>query len=794
MLFARLPLRAVAPFPSRTLPGAVCLALALLGGLASLSVQAAPAAVQAVPRIAAGALDLALSTFAERTGITLSFAPQAVRGLNSQGLAGGGSLEDGLAALLSGTGLVAHKTASGYVVLPDNGDAGIELAPTTVDGVTVQSAFAPVDGYFASNASSATKTDRSILETAQSISVVTAEQIADRKVDRVEDAVAYSAGVRVGSSGLDPRFDMISIRGFETTIAADFLDGLRQPGSGWLSLYSTEAYNLERIEVLKGPASVLYGQISPGGMVNRVSKRPSLLAKNEVQVQVGNYDHQQAQFDVGGQLDEAGDVLFRTVGVYRDAQNYIEQLNNDTRLIAPSLSWQIDPDTRLTVLAQYQERETAASPMLYQEGNHLSNFWQGDEYFDKLQQRQWTLGYEFEHAFNDTFSVQQNLRYGQVDTTNQYLQPTDAGDGHTLNRTAIGLYEDMSSLSTDTRLVSRFATGNLHHTLVTGVDYAWIDTSLLYASGAAPSIDRFAPNYHQPVSRPTTPLADEDGLEHRGGLYVQDQIEIDRWRLSAGLRRDWVKVRRSDNLNGNDANTRASDSATTGQLGVLYLFDNGLAPYASYATSFLPESGRDINGQPYKPTEGEQYEVGLKYQPPGTSTLLTASLYHLVQTNVRTRDLANPLNSIQTGEQRSQGLELEAVSDLNERLRMTASYSFNDPKVTRSNEGNEGKEPLNVPRHLASLWLDYRLPLGLGLSGGARYTGSNYGNAANTVKNEDYTLVDAGVHYDFGSGLDGVRLALNARNLFDKRYINCQEGYCYRGEARSVVTSLSYRW
>ncbi|MBH3386565.1 TonB-dependent siderophore receptor [Pseudomonas juntendi] len=769
------------PFPSRPLSRAVCLALSLLAA----SSHAAPATAPSVP---AGPLGQALSRFAERSGITLSFSPAAVQGLNSPGLAGGGSLDDGLAQLLEGSGLVPQKTSSGYVVLPAHEDTGLQLEPISIDASASQSAFAPVPGYFASNASSATKTDRPILETAQSVSVVTAEQMADRKVDRVEDAVAYTAGVRVGASGLDPRFDTISVRGFDTTMAADFLDGLRQPGSGWLSLYQTEAYGLERIEVLKGPSSVMYGQISPGGMINRVSKRPSLQARNEVQVQAGNYNHQQGQFDLGGKLDPAGDVLYRVVGVYRDAENYIEQLNNDVRMIAPSLTWQLDPDTSLTLLARYQERETAASPMLYQQGKHLTNFWQGDEYFDKLQQRQWTFGYEFEHAFNDTFSVQQNLRYGQVDTTNQHLQPYQEREGHILDRYAVGVYEDMSTLSADTRLVSRFDTGALHHTLLTGLDYGWIDTSLLYASGPAPSIDRFAPDYHQPVARPGTPLADEDGLEQRTGLYLQDQVDLGQWRLSAGLRRDVVHVRRSDNLSG--INRKTSDSATTGSVGVLYLFDNGIAPYASYATSFQPQSGSGA----YKPTEGEQYEAGLKYQPPGSTTLLTASLYHLTQKNVLTRDLANPINSIATGEQVSRGLELEAVADLGERLKMTASYSYNNAKVTRSNDGNEGKQPLDVPRHLASLWLDYRLPLGLGVSGGARYTASNYGDAQNTVKNEGYTLVDAGVHYDFGGGLDGVRLALNARNLFDKRYINCQQGYCYRGEARSVVTSLSYRW
>ncbi len=174
--------------------------------------------------------------------------------------------------------------------------------------------------------------------------------------------------------------------------------------------------------------------------------------------------------------------------------------------------------------------------------------------------------------------------------------------------------------------------------------------------------------------------------------------------------------------------------------------------------------------------------------------MFTASLYHLTQENVSTRDPLDPLNTVQTGEQVSRGLELEAVADLSERLHLTASYSYNDPEITKSNDGDEGNDPKNVPRHLAALWLAYKLPSGLGFGAGARYTGSVYGNDMNTVKSEDYTLFDAGVHYDFAGELDGVRLAVNARNLTDKQYVNCQDGYCYRGEARSVVTSLSYSW
>ncbi|MBU1332034.1 MAG: TonB-dependent siderophore receptor [Gammaproteobacteria bacterium] len=791
-------MRSARPLPStlqpRILPTAICLALSLLAGTASLPLQAAePASSVAAPSVPAGPLDQALNLFAEQAGITLSYSPQMVHGLRSPGVAGGESLDDGLRLLLGGTGLVAEKTASGYVVRLGQSDASYQLEPMTIKATLAPGAFEPVPGYFASNASSASKSDKPILETAQSISVVTAAQMADRKVNRVEDAVAYTAGVRVGGSGLDPRFDTINVRGFETTQSADFLDGLRQAGSGWLALPSIEAYSLERIEVLKGPASVLYGQISPGGMVNRVSKRPSLLAKNQVEVQAGNYNHRQGQFDIGGKLDEAGDVLVRTVGIYRDAEYSIEQMDNNTRLLAPSLSWQIDPDTSLTLLAQYQERQTAASPMLYRDGDHLTNIWQGDEYFDKLEQRKWSVGYEFEHAINETFSLQQNLRYGQLDTTNQYLDVGVVSVDNILPRSTAGSYEDMSTLSTDTRLISRFATGNLQHTVVSGVDYAWLDTELVYASGTAPSLDLSAPDYHQPISDPDNILVDREGLEHRAGMYLQDQIEIDRWRLSAGLRRDWVHARTNGYVWGEDVNTKISNSATTGSVGALYLYDNGLAPYASYATSFLPQSGSDATGKLFEPSEGEQYEVGLKYQPPGSSTMLTASLYHLTQSNVSTRDPNNASFQVQTGEQVSRGLELEAVSDLTDSLRMNASYSFNDAEVTKDSDF-KGKAPKNVPRHLASLWLNYSLPFGFGVSAGARYTGSTYGNGENTVKNEDYTLFDAGVHYDFGSGLDGVRLALNARNLTDKRYINCQDGYCYRGEARSLVTSLSYSW
>ncbi|MBL7250066.1 TonB-dependent siderophore receptor [Alloalcanivorax marinus] len=778
---------------------ALAAALALtLGGPALAATppgEPAPAVLNAID-IPAGPLAPALSRFAERTGITLSFSPDLTRDRRTGGVRQPASVRDGLNQLLAGTGLVAEAGDGGYVVVPLEGRTHA-LEAVTVDGQG-EEANGPVSGYRADQSLTATKTGTPILETARSISVVTADQIADRKAGSVEEAVAYTAGVSIGDSGLDPRFDQIKVRGYAVTTDADFLDGLRQPNTGWLSYFTSEPYALERVEVLKGPSSVLYGQISPGGLVNRVSKRPSAQARQEVGVQVGSHDHRQAQFDVGGRADDQGEVLYRLVGVARDANTDIEQVDNDLTLLAPSLSWRPDEDTRFTLLTQYSDRLTSGSPRPYQDGDTLTRFWSGDEDFDKLDQRQWLLGYEFEHAFSDTVSVQHNLRYGNVDTTNQYLSVTgvNAGNADLLDRVSYGIYETMESVTTDTRLVTELDTGAVRHTLLTGVDYAWLNYDVEYASGAAPSIDRTNPDYDQPVARPDQVFADQTGISHRGGLYLQDQMAIGQWRLSAGLRQDWLQTRKEDHLNL--ARTKTHDDKTTGQLGALYLFDNGLAPYASYAQSFLPQSGTSLEGDAFDPSEGEQFELGLKYQPPGSGTRLTASLYQLTRSHVLTQDPRNVAFSVETGEERSRGVELEAVSDLSDALSLTAAYAYNDAEITESNDGDEGNRPTNRPRHLASLWMEYRqfggMLDGLGVAGGARYVGSGYDDAANTRKNESYTLVDLGAHYDLRGALAGFRVGVNAKNVTDKEYVVCEAGYCYRGAGRSVIGSVSYFW
>lgn len=737
-----------------------------------------------VYRIESGSLGSVLSQFASRAGIVLSFSAAMTEGLHSDGLQGQYSPEQGFTRLLSGTGLRAVRRGPEDYVLERIADDDAKVLDTL-------EVVGTPGGYLAASSASANKTDTPLIETAQSISVITEEQLRDRNPQSVNQAVAYTAGVRVEASGLDPRFDVITVRGYPLVYNGDFLDGLRQPNTGWLSYYSTVPYNLERIEVVKGPDSVLYGQLSPGGLVNRVSKRPDAKAPQEVQIQAGSHDHLQGQFDVGGSLSD--DVQVRLVGLVRNAQTDIEQVDNDVTLLAPTLRWQVGDRTDITFISQYQERLTSASPRPYQDGDTLTHFWAGDEHYDKLDQDQWALGYDLNHAFNDAFKLEQNVRYGQVDTTNQYLS---AGTltGTTLSRSSVGLYEDMESLSTDTRLVADFDHGNVAHKVLVGADYAYLKHDVIYAGGTAPSIDISNPDYSQPVPRPDSVWVDDNGETQRAGVYLQDQVSIDDWRLTAGIRRDWARDETHSNIS--DTTTKRRDEKNTWRFGALYMFTPGLSSYFSYAQSFVPETGSDVNGNDFDPTEGEQYEVGLKYQPAGANAMLTAAIYQITESNRKTTDLDNPLFQVQSGEVQTRGIELEAVGNLTDNLRMTGSYNYNRAELTSDNAGNEGNDLALTPRHLASLWLDYRVPRmeRLQLAGGVRYIGSEYIDNANSDKNEAYNLVDLAAHYDFGGSMEGFRASVNATNVLDEEHISCEGIYCYRGAGRSLIGSLSYSW
>ncbi len=343
--------------------------------------------------------------------------------------------------------------------------------------------------------------------------------------------------------------------------------------------------------------------------------------------------------------------------------------------------------------------------------------------------------------------------------------------------------------------------------MTAGVDYQRISFKERYDSDfAEPSLDIFAPVYNQVITPPTAYSIDTQ-LQNQVGLYAQDQIRLGRWSFLIGGREDWVDGSVHDDVA--NTNSSQSDSKFTWRVGLVYLFYNGLAPYFSYSTSFYPSTGTNYAGSAFKPTTGEQYEVGLKYQPTGFNSFVTVSAFNLTQQNVLTADSLHPEFETQTGEIRSRGVELEGHASLSNNLDLVLAYAYLDNVVTKSNTtsgaytDNAGKTPSGIPNQMASAWVNYEVPwhplAGLRLGGGIRYVGATYGDNADSFKVPSVTLFDAAIHYDLGQANDrlkGWQAEVNATNLFDKTYVaGCTSStVCYYGLRRTVLGSLKFKW
>lgn len=675
----------------------------------------------------------------------------------------------------------------------------------------LESAWGRVDGYVAIRSGTGTKTDAPLIETPQAISVVTQEQIQAQAAQSVSQATRYTAGVAGERNGADGRFDVVSVRGF---VADQYLDSLRRV-TGSFAYSLVDPYNLERIEVLHGPASVLYGQASPGGVINMVSKRPTIEPYHEMFVSTGSYGRIQSGIDVSGPLDKNNEFLYRLTASGYDVGNQVDQTGYQRVSIAPSLTWRPTNDTTITFQGAYQKDPKAG---FYNQllpngvgtlfptvnGRIPTSFYAGDPSYDRFQRDYGSIGYLFEHRFSDAWTVRQNLRYIDNTTYTKQVYPrAQQTDITNIARDAFSAAESLQSLAIDNQSEFRFKTGPFEHVSLFGVDYqtGTISVSNGY-SGNVGAINALNPSYGLAV-----PALDFDGASRQTydqvGVYLQDQIKFDRWVALLGLRHDRSETRTlstADNVAFDDRST--SDDATTKRGALLYKFDNGVAPYIQYTESFQPiigVSNRTLN--PFKPTTGQQKEFGIKYQP-NEKALLTFAAFDLKQQNIVMQDPANINNRIQTGEIQSRGIEIEGKVQVDRSLTLLGAYTYLDLVNTNAAADILGKRPIGVPRNSASLWADYTFRGGVldgfGLSAGARYFGETAGNAANTYEVPGVTLFDAAVHYDLaglGPKFKGFRFQLNASNLFDKTYVRlCQDSGCYYGVRREVIATLRYRW
>ncbi|SFQ52651.1 iron complex outermembrane recepter protein [Pseudomonas sp. NFPP07] len=799
-------------------PSLLAVAIALCAPLASTPLIAAEQAssVRAY-NLPAAPLASTLNQIASQAGLALSLNPSLATGKTSAPVKGQFDAAGALREALRGTGLQLEQSSAGTYSLVAIPDGVVALPETSITGQQAyESAWGPVDGYLATRTAAGTKTDTSLVEAPRSISVATRQQMEDRNVQNLDDAVRYMPGIVSASYGSDTRYDWMRVRGFEPT---QFLDGLPLP-RGVYANPKAETWNLDRLALLRGPASSVYGQTPPGGLLDMVSRRPSAESSNAIQLQYGSDNYRQINFASTGKIDDEGQFLYGLSGVVRDAGTQVDHIDNKRYNIAPSLTWNIDTDTRLTLLSQFTRDDTGATSQFMPiqgtkiksplgDVSHHKNL--GDPDYEFYDRTYYALGYAFEHRFNDVWQFRQNLRYTKSELSFQQLTVgsyayAPADEQGNISRTSTNVDEDISQFAVDNNFQADFATGDITHTVLIGLDHQRTDTSYLSIYGDGGTTNIFNPVYGQPIVRPARSSAyyDYNQKTVQTGLYVQDQMALDKWRLTLGGREDWVH-QGTTYFNKNDVTNTDRSKNFSGNAALSYVFDSGLVPYLSYAESFQPASNASVSpSESYKPTEGKQWELGIKYQPPGSNTLLSAAVYDLTQKNVLVTSIGAGGESVtnQTGEVKVKGLELEAVSDVTDNLKVIAAYTLAKSEVQKGIY--KGNRLQLMPNQQASLWTDYTWHSGVldgfGIGAGARYTGNTYGDQANTWlgKANAYTVFDAAVHYDLGrldNSLKGASLKLNATNLFDKDYLStCDGSYCYFGDQRSVVASATYQW
>ena len=786
-------------------PFALAFAIAI-GTPAQAAAQAADAyANRSVSfSIAAQPLGQALNELARQAGLQLLFAPALVAGKAAPPVSGNLTPREAANRLLTGSGLHAVPEGGAIVVKPARDDAQT-LAPVTVSGFR-QTATGPLDGYVATVSATATKTDTPLMETPQSISIVGAQEIEVIRAQDLNEALGYVAGVgrKAGQTRLS---DEVLVRGFEVSA---FTGGMYRDGSKYsVNVYNgqQEPYGLERVELLKGASSVLYGASGPGGIINTVTKRPTTETLRELNAEYGSFDRKQLSGDFGGALSDDGVWSYRATFLARDSKTATDYINDDRRFLAGGLTWRPSARTSLTLLADYQKDETAENLGLPAKGTVYStrngriplNRYTGIPGYDGYEAERYTAGWLFEHAFNDTVTLRNNVRYYDFRSTfpETLTYNLGADERTSTTRYALDRTDDSQAVVADTSLQFKLGEGMFKHTAVVGVDYTRMKHQTTRDQRRAQPFDYFDPDYSIPVGDVYRSQGRTTDRNRRLGFYAQDQLKIaDRLVVLLGGRYDEVVYNSHNNIGATKQIDDEKSSAFTGRAGLVYLFDNGLAPFFSYSESFEPTSGTDRTGSRFEPVTGEQYEAGVRYQPPGSDFMLSAAVYQLKRKNLPMRDPVNSSYNIQVGEVRSHGFELEARGRVGRNTNVIAAYAYTDARTTKASPlapEEEGMRVGQVPYHQFSLWTDYSFGdfglAGLKVGAGLRFVDTThflYG----TGKVPAYTLYDAMVSYSTGPW----RFALNANNLTDKRYVAVCQSACFYGEPRRIIGSVSYRW
>ncbi len=716
-----------------------------------------------------------------------------------------------LALLLAGTALMPAAAQTQPVAPVAASPAASDDTPSLETIRTGEEVIVTALCFVPSGAITASKTTAPLIETPQSVSVISRDQIDLLNFVDVQQAVRYTAGIVGENYGPDLRFDFLTLRGF---IPVEYIDGLQAPVSATIANVGVDLYGFDAVDILKGPASVLYGSSPPGGIYNLTSRHPSAVPGGELQVKYGTNDFKQAAGTVTGELTHG--ISARLTGLYRDRDGQTDFVNDRQAYGAPAVTFQLGADTRITALGRYQWDRVEGDTNGFLPFNgvatdnpagHVSRSVNlGEPDYNFYLRRQWGAGYEATHRFSDALRFTQNARW---DEYREYQQIVYAGalaaDNRTVTRNIFPFKDDVSQFAIDSRLDATIGTGPIEHRLLAGFDYRNYREASRFGFGflTGGTIDLFDPVYGTTaIVTPPLSFVSTDQRLKQSGLYLQDQAHVGDFILTLSGRQDWTKT---NNYTGFGTPERKQDKFTY-RIGATYVTTAGIAPYVSYATSFQPVIGQTIGNAPFVPSIGKQWEGGVKYDARTLGDTLklfaTAAVFHIKQSNVLTTDPTNANFQVQTGAVVSKGIELETVARFRQQLSVNASYSYTDAKVTESNiPAQLGARRAAPPRHQASLFVAYIKstgPLaGIGGGGGVRYLSRNPGALPSafdplTYTTQAVTLFDAQLHYD----LPGWRFTVNGSNIFDKSYAARCNGPvgCFFGQSRQVIGTVTKKF
>ncbi|MEG9475556.1 TonB-dependent siderophore receptor [Mannheimia indoligenes] len=667
------------------------------------------------------------------------------------------------------------------------------VSEAELDAIDVKEKLAATTGYIPVYTNVGTKTLTSLARTPFSINVVSDDLMNDQAVRSVTDAVAYTSGMMGGYRGNNALIE-ISIRGI-----GNKSDGGTIPtylnGSRYQTAFEIDPFFLESINVIKGPNSILYGQANPGGVMDIITKKASGNPHRHLQFIVSNHNHYQVGLDVEQNLSET--LSTRLISQLERANWNTQFVKEKGGAFAPSLLWKPTTNTELNVYAYYAKKPKAGDRnFLPKEGTINSvngkklpyDMFLSDLNYHGLKSEQMQVGYNLSHKFSPNLTFRQNTSYHNGEENFKNL--VYWGDtGSVLERRARRWDVKTQEISLDNQLEFVFNTANINHTLLSGIDYKRVREDLDNYMGVAPDFDWQNPVYGVTIAEPSLFSSEVKHLKQLG-VYLQDQIEIGNFDFLLGGRYDQAKNSNQDRLNNKTTNNK--EGKFTWRTGLVYNFENGIAPYISYSTSFVLSAEKDAQGNFLKPTTAGQWEVGMKYQPT-QDTLLTLAGFKITQ-----KDLANyqwqTRSYEQIGEVETKGIEVSLNQQLSDKFSIAASYAYLKKEITADNDGTTiGKTQWGVPRHQASLWAKYKFFDKLTAGVGVRYMGTTFGNNQNNFTVPAYTLYDMSLAYDF---MPNLNLQLNAQNLTNKKYVaSCANNFsCFYGKDRNLSATLNYHF